>query len=488
MKVYFKQFWRQPIFWLSLIIIVGLFLRSYMAAERMIYGHDGDLFSWIVKDMVIDHHPRLIGQLTSSPGIFIGGLWYYLLVPFFMLANMSPLGTLWLPLIIGSLTTISFYWVFKQICNVKAGLIAATLQSFLISRVLYDRWIVPTMTTSLWEIWFLWVLVALVRGQYQWLPLLGVLIGLIWHINFSLATTMLAVPVAILVARKWPTIKQIGLTIVATVVTSLPLILFEVRNGFSQTQSFIQALTMSQGGQKGWPKLISVIYQSSNNWLDLWTYPWRGEPTLNLILFGLGLGILIILIFVKQPNRQLYLPLLAWFVGLIGYFSISSKIVAEYYLLSLNLVLLVGIIYFLSKLPSRVLIILGILLAIFSSYFMIYKFHHNGLGYLDKKAVIDFIKQDAITKDYPCVGLSFITTPGNELGFRYVTYQAGLQTNKPSLNIPVYTIVMPPTLVNNQIDRQFGAYGLIDPKPNDQPFQCQSEDTNLTESMFGFVN
>lgn len=69
--------------WLVLIsaLLIGAFTRTYQLIERYSYAHDADLAVWIAKDMVIDHHPRLIGQLTSSPGIFIGPLFYYLLVP-----------------------------------------------------------------------------------------------------------------------------------------------------------------------------------------------------------------------------------------------------------------------------------------------------------------------------------------------------------------------------------------------------------------------
>ena len=67
---------------LFLVLILGLLTRSYQLRERFGYTHDNDLAGWIVKDIVVDRHLRLIGQLTSSPGIFIGPLFYYLQIPF----------------------------------------------------------------------------------------------------------------------------------------------------------------------------------------------------------------------------------------------------------------------------------------------------------------------------------------------------------------------------------------------------------------------
>ena len=72
--------------WLIIIIIaVGMFLRSIQLEDRFSYGHDQDLASWFVKDVLINGHLRLIGQETSTQGIFIGPLYYYLLIPFLYL-------------------------------------------------------------------------------------------------------------------------------------------------------------------------------------------------------------------------------------------------------------------------------------------------------------------------------------------------------------------------------------------------------------------
>ena len=74
---------------LGIILLIGFFFRTYHIVEWLDFGHDADLYSWIIKDILVNHHPRLIGQLTSAPGIFIGPLFYYLLAPFFVLTKMD---------------------------------------------------------------------------------------------------------------------------------------------------------------------------------------------------------------------------------------------------------------------------------------------------------------------------------------------------------------------------------------------------------------
>ncbi|MDP2632825.1 MAG: hypothetical protein Q8P25_03835 [Candidatus Curtissbacteria bacterium] len=75
-----------------LVILLPLFFRTYDIVNRFEFAHDGDLYSWIIKDIVVDKHLRLIGQLTTAPGIFIGPAFYYMLIPFFLLTKMDPLG------------------------------------------------------------------------------------------------------------------------------------------------------------------------------------------------------------------------------------------------------------------------------------------------------------------------------------------------------------------------------------------------------------
>src|SRR5579884_3475847 len=126
------------------ILLIGIFFRTYQLLERYTYAHDADLFSWIVKDIVVNHHLRLIGQLTSAPGIYIGPLFYYLLIPFFWLTRMDPVGALIPITLLGILNLISIYYVFSKLFNQTVGLVASFLWATSITATVYDRWVVPS--------------------------------------------------------------------------------------------------------------------------------------------------------------------------------------------------------------------------------------------------------------------------------------------------------------------------------------------------------
>src|SRR3989344_3324902 len=109
------------------ILAIGMFVRVYQYKERFNYNHDNDLSAWIVKDIVVDKHLRLIGQQTTAQGIFIGPYFYYALIPFYLATRMDPIGTVALPWLIGAASIFSIYYVVNKIWGRRPAFIAALL-------------------------------------------------------------------------------------------------------------------------------------------------------------------------------------------------------------------------------------------------------------------------------------------------------------------------------------------------------------------------
>ncbi len=308
---------------LGIILLIGIFFRSYKIVEWFEFAHDGDLYSWIVKDIVIDHHFRLIGQLTSAPGIFIGSLFYYSLIPFFLISKMDPIGVSILGILVGIFTILSYYFILSKLFNKTAGIVAAFLHAVLISAIGFDRWIVPTLPTKLWAIWYFYALIMISRGNFSVLPILGVLIGLIWQIHIALFPALLAVPVALFFARKLPNLKQIILFFIAHLVTSLPLILFEVKYRFMQTQSLLVNLSSTKEGEIGLRKLMLVLEMISKNTASLFLSPQSIPSILRLPFLFIILSSVYLLIKYRQIKIKEVLIIFIWLASIILFFSFS---------------------------------------------------------------------------------------------------------------------------------------------------------------------
>lgn len=491
---YFKK--RLHILILGLILLIGLFFRSYQLTERFEFAHDGDLYSWTIKDIVVNHHFRLIGQLTSAPGIFIGGLFYYLLIPFFLITKMDPIGTIYFAVIIGLSTIFSLYFVMSKLFKTEVGLIAAFLYAALLTPINADRWVVPTITTNLWVVWYFFTVIKIARGDYRVLPILGILIGLIWHIHIALIPTLIAIPAAFIFAKKLPNVKQIAQFFIFLFITNIPLLMFEVRHGFGQTLSLISNFSTPLAGATGLYKFTLVLDMIAKNTNTLLFSPQSFQ-----LFSGVSLIAIILLSGLWLVKKRLLLRkeltiLFIWIAGVITFFGFSSSPISEYYFSNINLIILAIIsllFYLLSKLSfaGKILVAgLLVLTAVKNGYFIINQdFYHK--GYVERKEVVSYIKSDAENKNYPCIGISYITAAGENVGFRYFFYLNKMHLVHPSLEVPVYNIVIPDEL-SGEVKQKFGHIGIIPPTsiPPRETIQksCQTPNTNLTDPMLGYVD
>ncbi len=479
------------------ILAVGTFFRTFDIIGRFDFAHDGDLYSWIVKDIVINHHFRLIGQLTSAPGIFIGPVFYYLLIPYFLIFNMDPIAGVALAITVSLLTLISFYFVFTTLFNKTIGLIVTFLDATLLYFVQYDRWVVPTIFANLWVVWYFYSILKLARGNFAVLPLLGILIGLIWHVHIALLPALLAVPVAILLSKKLPSLKQFLSFLVTFSITFLPLMLFEIRHSFSQTHAILTNFTTKQPGiPTDQYKLFLVLEKISRNVNDLLFAPQSFPLPNNIVLIILLLLSGFWLLKKKLLKIGELISLYTWFIGVVVFFSLTPSPISEYYFFNLNIIFLCIVsllLYFVYKSNNlgKVLVftLFGGLLIKNIYFFTTQYIYHK--GYVERKAVTDFIASDSKLKNYPCFAITYITSPGENVGFRYFFYLNNLHIIKAGKNVPVYNIVLPDELAQKEIEKKFGHIGIITPKGNinNQDLQktCEGPNTNLTDPMLGYT-
>lgn len=480
---------------LGLILAVGLFFRIYQPASRLEFAHDGDLYSWIVKDIVVDRHIRLIGQQTSAMGVFIGPLFYYMLVPFFLLFKMDPIGGV-VPITIISMATIfSYYWVFSKLFAKTAGLIGAFLQAVLLSPVYFDRAVVPSTPTNLWTIWYFFCVVSISRGNYKVLWILGLLIGLIWHIHIALLPALIAIPVAALVSKKFPASKSIFYFLASFFLTSMPLFLFELRHNFSQTKSLYTNFFQSHGaGSAGWDKINLVIMYLGHNLERLFFFPnsmHLGTQTIAYLFLVLPLGLYILKVIKTKETLIFY----AWIAGVILFYGLSSSQISEYYLTNVEVIFMALVSLALFKLLQNRKIgwaVLGVLFIVLIKNFNFFVTEERfKKGYKERKAAAEFIVQDAKDKEFPCIAISYVTSPGENVGFRYFFWLNELHVNEPGSGSPVYTIVFPKDFIDVKGRALFGQIKIVGPDnvaSREKIIQsCSGQNSNLVNPMFGFT-
>jgi len=480
--------------WLIILIIcASLFLRLYKGQEWFTYTHDNDLTGWFIKDVVVNKHPRLVGQITSTPGFHIGPLFYYYQLPFYLLSKMDPIAGMWAVTLLGALSTLSFWFVFTKVFGKKEGHIAAIVQAFSYYLIFNEREAVPTMPVILWTVWFLYSLHLLINGKKMGMVLLGLLVGLIWHLNVALVLTLPAAALAIFLSKK--KIAKEGLIngLILLIIFSLPLIIFELRHNFPQVKALYLAFSTPQDDIiSGYDKFQRVLLLLSKNVKTFLFSPSLGVSyflALATSIFGFAY-----LSLKKIISRNLSLVLSLWLVSFIVFFSMYSKVLSEYYLNGALIIFICVLVLAISSLLTSKYRALGAtFLAIYLLLNMIafLRYSPSRNGYLEKKAIISAIDKDRLKFDYPCISISYITDPGYDLGYRHFFFLRNMHVNHPDSGAPVYTIVFPlkdifPT------DENFGALGLIHPDYSRYTKEgvinsCSGQNSNLIDPMLGFT-
>jgi hypothetical protein len=478
------------------ILLVGFFLRIYKPAEFFMYSHDQDLAGWFVRDVINNHHLRLIGQETSTRGIFIGPLYYYLLIPFYLLFGMDPMGGVVMILILGIFCIWSFYYVFSKVVNEKSGLIASFLYAVSFYTIFNDREVVPTMPVILWTVWYFYGLNRLLVGkQKRGFLILSALTGLIWHLNMTLILLVPLIPLSLWLSKKKVVRKNLKGGLVLLLLFSLPLVLFETRHNFSQVRSFYISLTTHQDAiTSGFEKFMQVILLMGKNADGL---IWGSiEPFTYKMTFYLLVLASVFLVDKKAVKKKYAIVFLGWLLLYIGFFSVYSKNLSEYYLNGTIVlwifVLTTGISYLISKKGTRKYGYLFLVLFAAVNLHQFFTIKVNKSGYLYRKAIVQEIKKDSREMNYPCVAVSYITKPGYDLGYRYLFFLEEMHVNQPSSSSPVYTVVYP-LRRDIEVDRTFGIIGLIYPEYSSYTREgiiesCSGANSNLTDPLFGFTN
>jgi hypothetical protein len=197
----------------------------------------------------------------------------------------------------------------------------------------------------------------------------------------------------------------------------------------------------------------------------------------------------------KLLNYKLTSILVAWVIIFIAFFTFNSIIISEYYLNGMNVVWILIISLVLgwlldSKYKAIGVVAIGLFVSINITRFI--NIPINKSGYLERKSIVAEIARDSRGRDYPCIAISYITSPGNDLGYRYFFWLQDMHVNHPKSLAPVYSIVFPHSLVD-KIDKSFGALGLIYPDyeryaEEDIKISCSGQNSNLTDPLFGYTN
>ncbi|RLA73428.1 MAG: hypothetical protein DRG30_06380 [Epsilonproteobacteria bacterium] len=231
---FLRKYWS-----IILILALALFLRLYNIAGTMTFLEDEGRDMLIVKRMLDTKRPVLIGPQTSTGNMYLGPLYYYIIIIPLVLAKMNPVG----PAIFIALTGVATVWLVyllaKRWFGKTPALVSSLMYAIFPMIVLFTRnsWnpnLAPFITALILLVLDTLIVNKLHQSKKHWLAL-GLLVGLLVQLHYMalIFVGFLGLLVLITYFRSWrKLIPGVFFSFLGFVIMLSPFILFELRNDF----------------------------------------------------------------------------------------------------------------------------------------------------------------------------------------------------------------------------------------------------------------
>src|SRR3990167_6345444 len=124
---------------LIVLVLLAAFLRLYQIDRYMQFQGDEGRDALVLWKLVVEKKLTLIGPGTSVGHMYNGPLYYYLILPSFVLAGLSPVGPSVFVALIGVATVLMIYLIGREWFSPMAGSTAAILYALSPTVIIYSR-------------------------------------------------------------------------------------------------------------------------------------------------------------------------------------------------------------------------------------------------------------------------------------------------------------------------------------------------------------
>lgn len=227
-----------------LLILLGVILRFYKIGEWQYFHFDQARDYLIAYRIVYDHKFTLVGPTVLIPGVYLPPFYYYSLIPFLAIFKWLPLGGDIYTALLGTFSIGLFYLLISKISRSSALFLTVcySLNPYLIQT---SRHAWNPNTTNFWMLAFTLCAISFLQGKKLYLIISGAILGLALSFHYPLLSLTLVLLWLVFRAVKS---RQIRYAILSFVVFGLfvsPLMLFDLRHGWSNTKAIVGFLSGS---------------------------------------------------------------------------------------------------------------------------------------------------------------------------------------------------------------------------------------------------
>ncbi len=255
--------------WTQLIVILclglGATLRLWNFSNTLQFLGDQGRDAIIAKQIIINHHFPLLGPVTSAGNMYLGPLYYYFMAPFLAMSYPSPLGPAYAVAILSVITVALVFFLGKELVGETAAVIATILVAFSSTLVYFAHFSWNPNPSPFLAIILIWATYRAITKRASYWLIVSACLAVLLQLHYI---TLLCIPaggilwlnqlrLAVMAVRKKATLqyrtelRQLLLAAIGAVLIFLlsltPLVLFDIRHQFMNSQSFIHFVTADLG-------------------------------------------------------------------------------------------------------------------------------------------------------------------------------------------------------------------------------------------------
>lgn len=246
-----------------LLLFFAIFTHFYKLNDYFNLTGDPGRDAVTVYDIIVNKKLTLLGPKTSTGGFYYSPLYFYLLVPVFVLTRLDPIAAPILTATVGIITVFSLYFIARELFGKKTAFLASflyTVSPFVLTQA--RRGWNPSLLPIFSLLCFYFFFKFLKEKRNHYLLWWGVCFGAGLQFHFAL---IFSLPVyLILFLAKGRKVKSafvwLILALLAITVFFLPIFIFELRHNFITTKSFFDFARFGVEKGRSYHQGMSISY------------------------------------------------------------------------------------------------------------------------------------------------------------------------------------------------------------------------------------
>ena len=322
---------------------MAAFLRLFKISSYLEFLGDQGRDVYIVKNFLKKADLMFIGPQTSIGNMYLGPYYYYLMAPFLLFANFSPVGPAIMVVIFSLLTTYLTYYVFKKLFkSIPYALYASLLYAVSPVAIKYSNfsWN-PNIMPFLSLVFFYLSYLIFFKKKYKLMSILSIIFVLAINSHY-LALIFLPIVFCFFLIYLYQNkthlktespklIKPILSAIAIFLLSLLPLIIFDIKHNGQNTNAFIKFFTVRQTTvnlkpYKAIPNFYPLFNQINTRLIFAKLESW------GTYLSPVFLLLIITNLILRKKTKQSYILLIMfYFLGIIGLGLYKQHIYDHYF-------------------------------------------------------------------------------------------------------------------------------------------------------------